>query len=126
MRKSRVLVVEDDRLLWALVSDVLSDEGFDVRTAANGQEALDVLESWIPDVILLDLMMPVMNGPAFRSVQKNHPTIAEIPVIVMSAAANLEAETNDLDPAGVLGKPFDLDDLISTVRHTIVEKVCRP
>lgn len=123
MGKSRVLVIEDDRLLWALVSDVLSDEGFDVRTAANGQEALDVLDCWIPDVILLDLMMPVMNGPAFRAAQRNHPTAAEIPVIVMSAAANLDSETSALEPAGVLGKPFDLDDLIASVQRTIGEKV---
>lgn len=123
MGKSRVLVVEDDRLLWALVSDVLTDEGFDVRTSANGQEALEVLETWIPDVILLDLMMPVMNGPAFRAVQRAHPKASDIPVIVMSAAANLDTETSGLEPAGVLGKPFDLDDLISAVRRTIIEKV---
>ena len=64
-----VLVVEDDQDLRDMLADVLTDEGFDVRTAAHGELALAMLEQWRPHVILLDLNMPVMDGWTFRRVQ---------------------------------------------------------
>src|SRR5581483_10950225 len=73
MTARRVLVVEDDRGIRDLLAAVLTDEGFDVRQAANGKEALAVLERWQPDAILLDLMMPVMDGWTFRREQRRRP-----------------------------------------------------
>src|SRR5713226_6627597 len=82
----RLLVVEDDWELRSSLSDLLRRDGYDVADAANGSEALDYLKSSpAPDLILLDLMMPVKDGWQFRIEQKKDPTIASIPVLAMSA-----------------------------------------
>src|SRR4051794_21638581 len=69
----RVLVVDDEPAVGRVVSDLLGDEGYEVRWATNGEEALRVLDVWLPDVIVLDLMMPVMDGPSFRVAQRHLP-----------------------------------------------------
>src|SRR5688572_31411875 len=80
-----VLVVDDDGDIRNLVTLLLGDEGCDVRSVANGLRALEILSSWRPDVILLDLMMRVMDGSTFLAHQRVHPELNGIPVIVMSA-----------------------------------------
>jgi CheY-like chemotaxis protein len=87
----RVLVVDDDPGIRRMVSLVLAGEGYDVRTAEDGRQALDLLASWHPAVILLDLMMPVMDGWTFLVAQQADPVLAPIPVIVMSASGDLGA-----------------------------------
>jgi two-component system, chemotaxis family, chemotaxis protein CheY len=114
----RVLVVEDENTIRALAADWLGDEGFAVDTASNGVEALQRVAARRPDVIVLDLMMPVMDGWAFAEAchQLIHPS--EIPIVVVSAAYGLADTAQRLRPFGVratIAKPFDLDVLSATV-----------
>lgn len=115
-----ILIVEDDFAIRETVADVLQGEGFEVTCAANGAEALQRLEDGGPQpgLILLDLMMPVMDGWAFRSAQRQDPRISDIPVVVTSAGAGAEQAANRLEPAAFLPKPFELDQLLDLVgRH---------
>ena len=110
-----VLIVEDDEDLREMMAQMLTIEGFDTATAANGREALDYLHSsGKPHVILLDLMMPVMDGWEFRRQQKADPELAPVPVIVLSALDPPRAATVDAD--AFLKKPLDFDRLLELVR----------
>jgi CheY-like chemotaxis protein len=110
-----VLVVDDDPAIRAVVSELLVDEGYEVRAATNGRHALAVLESWHPDVILLDLMMPEMDGWAFLASQQLSLELVCIPVIVMSASYNLRGEAGGIAAADVVAKPFAIDQLLAKV-----------
>ncbi|MCC6177573.1 MAG: response regulator [Chloroflexi bacterium] len=115
-RKRRVLVVDDDASIQGFLAEALADEGYGVRIAGNGREALSILQEWPPDLILLDLMMPEMDGWAFRAEQRRlNGQAADVPVIVLSAARDLMARTQDLAAARIFAKPFDLDALLTTI-----------
>lgn len=116
-----VLIVDDDPDVRSSVSDALRDEGYQVHTAANGQEALSFLREGIvvPDVILLDMMMPDMDGWAFRAEQQKEPKLAGIPVLIFSAYSLPIDATQQLDAAGFLRKPIRLADL-SRALHGVV------
>src|SRR3712207_1505405 len=109
----RVLIVDDDTSIRGFVTEALRDEGYEVREATNGREALGLLGQWRPHLILLDLMMPEMDGWTFRAKQLQVDGLAHIPVIVMSASYNLRDKLEDLRPAELLPKPFDLDQLLT-------------
>ncbi|MDC3960300.1 response regulator [Polyangium jinanense] len=96
---------------------VLAEEGYRVLEAANGAEALSRLHDGpLPDLILLDLMMPVMNGEQFRRAQRADPEIAEVPVVVMTAAGSRAVEPMaSLGLTRVLHKPVGLEPLLSAV-----------
>lgn len=117
--RGTVLVIDDDRLLQELLVGALADEGYVVRSAGNGREALQVLERWRPDVILLDLMMPVMDGWAFRARQLELDACADVPVIVLSAGSNLRHGVDTLRASVILPKPFDLDVLLGVVARLV-------
>jgi CheY-like chemotaxis protein len=108
-----VLIVEDDDGIRECLTEVLEDEGFETLTARNGQEALDLLRKrgTNPAVILLDLMMPVMNGWEFRQRFDGDASIAHAPVIVMSALA----PDGGLPSAAWLQKPLAIEELLSTI-----------
>jgi CheY-like chemotaxis protein len=109
-----VLVVEDDPDLRLMMAQLLLSEGFDATVAANGREALEVLEHGpAPQVILLDLMMPVMDGFAFRRAQRLLPRFADIPVIVLSAVAE---RASSIHAVATLKKPLDVEALIAALR----------
>lgn len=121
----RILVVEDDDAIRRLASDLLTDEGYEVRTARTGQEGLDVLAAWLPempDLILLDLMMPVMDGETFH--QHLPETARAIPVLVLSGSRGAHEAAARLG-AAILQKPFDLDDLLRCVETTIAGALAR-
>lgn len=110
-----VMVVEDDALIREMVMQVLAGEGFTAIGASNGEEALRQLRQapWTPSLILLDLMMPVMNGWQFRAKLLEDPALAEIPVIVMSAT-----DDGDLPAEARVCKPFEIDALLAAIaRH---------
>lgn len=114
------MVVEDDDDIRDVVSMLLTVLGFEVREAPNGQVGLDTLrEGWIPNIIVLDLMMPVMNGWTFRAEQKKVPGAEKIPVIVLSARRPPFREADEgFQVAEVLPKPFELDTFLTAVsRH---------
>ena len=118
----RVLVVEDDDDLRGSLAFSLQCEGYDVEEARNGQEALDRLHEGPdhrPGCILLDLMMPVMNGWQFREAQQQDPDpeIADIPVIVLSAVGGHVQKVQPLDAVAFMRKPFDLDVLLRMVQQ---------
>lgn len=113
-----VLVVEDDPTIRQLLGDALIDEGYIVTNAANGQEALDALGLQHPDApgaIILDLMMPVMDGWSFRAEQLQRGLAPNTPVIVLSASRRVLTSTDELMAKVVLPKPFDLGELLDVV-----------
>jgi CheY-like chemotaxis protein len=110
-----ILVVEDDPELRSLFAQVLGDQGYAVKTAANGRDALDLLSDWRPHLILLDMLMPVMDGRAFREEQLARPDLCAIPVIVVSATSEFLREDETLGARAILGKPFDFDEMLALV-----------
>ncbi len=109
----RVLVVDDDPDICEVVTDALGFAGYAVRTAGNGLEALRLLDEQHPDLVLLDLRMPVMDGPTFaRRCWERFGD--EIPIVVMSAHVRA-GHLDTLHVAGYLAKPFDLEQLRALV-----------
>ncbi|MBC8133579.1 MAG: response regulator [Deltaproteobacteria bacterium] len=111
----RLLLIDDDEDLRDSMTEALQGAGFVVSSAANGRDALDQLtaEKDLPDVILLDLLMPVMNGWQFCDERKRNPKLADIPVIVMSAAVSKDPwSPYYLDVDDFVAKPVELDDLV--------------
>jgi len=114
-----VLVVDDDPDILEALAEILEGEGFEVRRARNGKEALDRLEPEPPQLILLDLMMPVMDGWEFSQQMRRRPTVASIPIIVLSADRNVGSKARDIGAVGHLAKPFELTDLLEMVRAAL-------
>lgn len=114
-----ILVVDDDADIRDALIDILEDHGYVTRAAANGREALDALRAGLhPDVILLDLMMPVMDGAQFRREQLNDPRLRDLPVVVISAGNDLDQHASSLGVAERLRKPLDLERLLEMIaRH---------
>ena len=118
MAAERILIVDDDESIRQIVRICLSDEGYEVFEAPNGQVALNTLGEFTPDLILLDLRMPVMDGWEFAKRYEKMPG-PRAPVVAFVAALNAEQDCADLDAAGILAKPFDLDDLLKAVRSLL-------
>ncbi len=115
-RPCPVLIVEDDADLREMMAQLLSLEGYKAVAVANGREALEYLHgSDAPKVILLDLLMPVMDGWEFRRMQQADPALASVPVIVLSALDQNRA--GSLDATAFLKKPLDFDHLLALVRE---------
>ena len=114
-RSRRVLVVDDDEQLRYVLRETMTEDGYEVEAASNGQEALTIIERWQPDLILLDLMMPVMDGETFRQEQQRLGLAERVPVIVLSAAREMRSIAERVGAAASVPKPFDLDDLLATV-----------
>jgi two-component system chemotaxis response regulator CheY len=111
-----VLVVEDESYLCDLISDVLEAEGHTARKAANGLEALDALRERKPQLILLDLMMPIMDGWEFMETLKRNHAWADIPVIIITAVYDVARTQEETGARAVITKPFDIDQLTEAVR----------
>src|SRR5262245_48875205 len=117
----RLLLVEDDGELRSSLSELLQSDGYHVVGAANGSEALEYLkEPPLPDLILLDLMMPVKDGWQFRIEQKRDPSIASIPVLAISADDTPKAVA--IDAELYIKKPFQYSTLLDAIRRVIEEK----
>jgi CheY-like chemotaxis protein len=122
-----ILVVEDDADVRDTLVLVLESEGFVVRAARDGREALDILHGGFrPRLILLDLMMPVMNGWEFRAETKRDPALSSIPVVFVSALEPAPDRAAALDAAGFLHKPFDLEALLQTVGRVTHAEAASP
>jgi signal transduction histidine kinase len=115
---TRLLLVEDDVSIRSALAEMLGDEGFTVTTADNGRDALDQLRSGTPpDVIVLDLMMPVMDGWEFRVEQRADPLLATIPLLAMSA--DLSAKARAIAADGYVRKPIDFPDLLRQIHAAV-------
>ncbi|MFT3764150.1 MAG: response regulator [Minicystis sp.] len=116
-----LLVIDDDRDVRDAVVESLTDEGYGALEAENGAKALALLRNGarLPCVILLDMMMPVMDGPTFRAAQLDDPRLRGIPVVIMSASPRIESVATDLEATGFLRKPLQLSDLLA-----VAERFC--
>ena len=116
----KVLLVDDDFGIVEAIRDLLQDEGYEVSVAMNGREALDEIRLEKPPcVILLDLMMPVMNGWEFREEQLRDRRLARIPTLIVTADRTAQARSEELRPAELLSKPVKPERLLE-----LIEKHC--
>lgn len=116
----RILVVEDDTSIRELLVELLESEGYAVASAINGLEGIRYLEANNhPDLILIDLMMPVMDGYAFRTEQLKNENWSKIPTVVMSAEANAKEKMKSFNISAFLSKPVELDTILNTVSQFI-------
>ncbi len=111
----RVLVVDDDAAIRQVMAEVLRDEGYVVMEASDGEIALEFARHDPPDMILMDLRMPKLDGVSAIRALKSDPTTALIPIIAMSAGNVLRAEAEQLPVAAVISKPFELDALLESI-----------
>jgi two-component system, chemotaxis family, chemotaxis protein CheY len=114
-----VLVVDDDVTIRSTVAEALELEGYLVARASNGAEALQLVRQQRPGAIVLDLMMPVMDGWTFLEHCRAEPTCHETPVLVISAYRDLPKDAATLGVNGCLAKPFDLDVLVGAVDRLV-------
>ena len=114
-----VLIVEDDADTRLALAEVLRDVNYRPLHAANGSAALEELRAatTAPCVILLDVMMPIMDGKQFRAELQKDPALSEIPVVVLSAHADLDSAAQQMQAAGFLRKPVELSALLATVEQ---------
>jgi len=113
-----LLIVDDEYALVETLKDFLENEGYGVETASNGQEGLAAMKERRPDLVLTDLMMPIMNGKEMLIAMRSDPDLASVPVILMSAARRtIAVPPGEAFPAFsvFLRKPFMLAPLIEAI-----------
>jgi two-component system chemotaxis response regulator CheY len=118
-RHFKVLVVEDDRDIRESLRDLLEMEGIEAATASEGLEAFEQLKSGsaLPDLIILDLMMPGMDGYQFRELQLSDPTLSSIPVLLMTADGNLEIKKMKIGARMAIRKPLEISNLLKIINE---------
>ncbi len=124
MKVKKILTVDDDESIRQSVTDMLELEGFEAVWAKNGRVAIDYLtaipDSELPDLVLLDYMMPVMNGKDFFIEKEKHTRLAGIPVVMMTANGNLvNVMDNVVSAGGYMSKPMDYETVVKMVKHFI-------
>ena len=119
MTSGYILVVDDDDDIRETIVEVLSDEGFEAIGASDGLEALHVMRASLPALVFLDLMMPGMSGPEFLVAQRADPALVSVPVVVLSADANVAAKAAELGIAEFFRKPIKLDALMGTTKRFV-------
>jgi DNA-binding response OmpR family regulator len=117
-RKKTILVVEDEPHCRVFLAMVLEDEGYHVETATDGCEALRKARDLSPDAILLDLMLPVLDGAGFLHEYRTDPEVTGVPVVAMSAGV-ARARADTLGAQAMLCKPFDYDVLLTTLANVL-------
>jgi len=119
---AHLLVVDDERAIRELYADLLESEGYRVSTAENGVQAVASMVAEPADLVLMDIMMPVLNGVEACRRMKADPETARIPVVLMSARTNLNRQNQELDSAdALLAKPFDINHLLDTIQELLSE-----
>ncbi len=118
---SRVLYVEDDTEHCLMLSNLLTSQGFTVETARNGLEGVEKAREWEPDVILLDLLLPLMDGFGVMNSLKEDPTTQDIPIIVISAwpTADNRKRVREAGAQNFITKPFHSEELVNTIRECL-------
>ncbi|HPI40972.1 MAG TPA: response regulator [Pseudobdellovibrionaceae bacterium] len=120
-KNKKILIVEDSLDLQRLLARLLQIEGYDINTANNGLSAFQQLERSpsLPNLILLDIMMPVMDGYAFRNRQKKTRLFSKIPTLILSADENVSLNRLKISPKNFIKKPIEIDQLLWTIQTTI-------
>lgn len=117
----KILTVDDDEDIRNTISELLELEGFETVWAKNGQVAIDYMKSMndheLPDLVLLDFMMPIMNGQEFCRAKAQIPRLANIPVVMMTASGNLMNVMDEVETEGYMSKPMDLLTVVKMVKH---------
>ena len=117
-----ILVVEDDAVMRDSIAELLEEEGYTVAVANGGEQGLAYLQqSPRPSLILLDLMMPAMNGWEFHSQLQRDPSLATIPVVILSAVADFQRRRGKLDVAAILPKPVNISHLLDVITQTLAD-----
>lgn len=112
----RILIVDDEPAVADLIEAVLREEGYTVAIARDGAQGLVLARDWAPDLILMDVLLPGVDGGTAIRVLKAEPATAGIPIIAMSAGRTIREHSGELDDAdGALAKPFDIDALLAQV-----------
>ena len=112
---NHILIVDDDPAIRDVVSDILEMSDYCVKTACNGAEALDRIRDDRPSAVLLDLMMPVMDGWEFLREYKHGAPLAAVPVVIMSAAQDASHAVDELGAQAFLAKPFEIETILAIV-----------
>jgi DNA-binding NtrC family response regulator len=112
-----ILVVDDDQNILLTIQDILLSEGFPVRVARNGQEGLESVHHERPDLIVLDLWMPLMSGQEMAERLKSSGI--SVPILVMSAIQAGETIAEEMDASGFIPKPFDINRLLDEVERLL-------
>jgi CheY-like chemotaxis protein len=123
--RANILIVEDDPDILSSLAEAIREEGFEVETAANGYQALTRMESQMPQLIFLDLMMPLMDGWKFMEVARQRFGDQIPPVVLLSAVHHLADEAERLGVKAFLPKPFDLED-VARVAHELAHRQEQP
>lgn len=114
---SHILIVDDDPSIRATLAEVLTDEGYHVQTATNGAEGLSAIAESPPDVVLLDMRMPVLDGWGFaRALGERGVSVS---IVVMTAAQEATLWAREIGAGSVLPKPFDLEVLLQVVERAL-------
>jgi len=116
---ARVLVVDDEPLIAMALEAALEDAGYRVMTAANGRQGLERLAEAAAHVVLLDMMMPVMNGPAMLEAMAADPSLHGIPVIVLSSLPERSIRTQADRVVEVLRKPYTADEVLEAISRVL-------
>jgi DNA-binding NarL/FixJ family response regulator len=119
--QKQLLLIDDDPNLILLVKDYLEFRGYEVKTAGNGREALDVLEDSVPDMIICDVMMPEMDGYAFVKQVRENPTTEWVPILFLSAKGQSQDRVRGLNTGAdvYMVKPFEPEELVAQVESSL-------
>jgi DNA-binding response OmpR family regulator len=115
----RILVVDDEPTLRELVAEALREAGYLIDTAANGAEALELMRRDVPHAVILDLMMPLLDGAGFINLKRLNPRFAAVPVLLVTAAYGAYDAAERLGASACLTKPFELDELLAAVDRLV-------
>ncbi len=116
-----VLVVDDEQDIILALEILLADEGYEIMTAHNGREALERLAERMPDVVLIDVMMPILSGPDTIARMRADPEYREIPVVLMSAIKP-QVDFEKLKITAFVRKPFEIDTIIKIIEQVTSQK----
>ena len=117
-----ILVVDDEPLIAVALEVALEDAGYEVVTAANGRQGLDCLAKARADLVLLDMMMPVMNGPAMLAAMAADPELAGTPVIILSSLPEATIRNRTDGVAAIIRKPYTADQVLGEIAKALGEK----
>jgi two-component system, chemotaxis family, chemotaxis protein CheY len=118
---NRVLVVDDESTIREIIAEALQEAGYDVDTAAHGAEALELIHRSPPEAIILDLMMPRLDGIGFVDLMRLNPQFASVPIVLVTAAYGAIQMAERIGARACITKPFELDELVEAVRRIISE-----